>query len=198
MKSDNKRIEEFLKGIVLPEYKSDGHARELRAQILSYGHARQLRAQILSGLQARRAGSGTALWWKTAALLLGLLGAAAMATEVIIQVHRCYFEGKIKDGPYIFTIKSENAGTNEGTMYMTGVSPEGGLDAAGIERQRKDFEEVAALKQRNARELIRVTDTAVKGNPPVRMFLYKYVLSDGRPWGSNESELEAHTYKGTS
>jgi hypothetical protein len=178
MKSDNKRIEEFLKGIVLPEYKSDGHAR-------------QLRAQILSGLQARRAGSGTALWWKTAALLLGLLGAAAMATEVIIQVHRCYFEGKIKDGPYIFTIKSENAGTNEGTMYMTGVSPEGGLDAAGIERQRKDFEEVAALKQRNARELIRVTDTAVKGNPPVRMFLYKYVLSDGRPWGSNESELEA-------
>src|ERR1017187_5622954 len=109
MKSDNERIEEFLKGIVLPEYKSDGHARQLRAQILSW-------------LQARRAGSGTALWWKTAALLLGLLGAAAMATEVIIQVHRCYFEGKIKDGPYIFTIKSENAGTNEGTMYMTGVS----------------------------------------------------------------------------
>jgi hypothetical protein len=177
MKSDNERIEEFLKGIVLPEYKSDGHAR-------------QLRAQILSGLQARRVGSGTAHWWKTAALLLGLLGAAALATEVIIQVHHCYFEGKVKDGPYIFAIKSENAGTNE-VMYMTGVSPEGGLDAAGIEQQRKDFEEVAALRERNAREIIRVTDTAVKGNPPVRMFLYKYVLADGRPWVSNEGELEA-------
>jgi hypothetical protein len=176
MKSDNERIEEFLKGIVLPEYKSDGHAR-------------QLRAQILSGLQARRAGSGAALWWKTAVLLLGLLGAGAVATEVIIQVHHCYFEGRVKDGPYIFTIKSENAGTNDATMWMTGI--EGDLDAAGIERQRKDLEEVDALRQRNARELFRVTDTEVKGNPPVRMFLYKYVLADGRPWISNGSELEA-------
>ena len=75
-------------------------------------------------------------------------------------------------------------------MYMTIISPEGDLDAAGIEQQRKDFEEVAALRQRNAREIIRVTDTAVKGNPPLRMFLYKYVLSDRRPWISNESELE--------
>ena len=100
MKSDDERIEEFLKGIVLPEYKSDGHAR-------------QLRAQILSGLQARRAGSGTARRWKTAALLLGLLGAGALATEVIIQVHHCHFEGRVKDGPYIFTTKSENVGTNE-------------------------------------------------------------------------------------
>jgi hypothetical protein len=177
MKSDNERIEEFLKGIVLPEYKSDGHAR-------------QLRAQILTGLQARRAGSGTTHWWKTAALLLGLLGAGAVATEVIIQVQHCYFEGKVKDGPYIFTTKAENVGTNEAPMYMSSISPEGDLDAAGIERQRKDLEEVAALRQRNARELFRVTDTEVKGNPPFRCFLYKYVLADGRPWITSESELE--------
>jgi hypothetical protein len=148
-----------------------------------------LRAQILSGLQARRAGSGTSTWWKTAALLLGLLGAAALATEVIIQVHHCYFEGRVKDGPYIFTIRSENVGTNDATCWMTGI--EGDLDAAGIEQQRKDLEEVDALRQRNARELFRVTDTEVKGNPPVRMFIYKYVLADGRTWMSNESELEA-------
>ena len=89
MKSDNERIEEFLKGIVLPEHKSDGHAR-------------QLRAQILSGLQARRAGSGAGLWWKTAVLLLGLLGAAAVATEVIIQVRHFYFLDKNKDGSLLF------------------------------------------------------------------------------------------------
>jgi hypothetical protein len=73
---------------------------------------------------------------------------------------------------------------------MTGIFPKGDLDAAGIEQQRKDLEEVNALRQRNARELIRVTDTEVKGNPPGRMFLYKYVLADGRPWVSNGSELE--------
>ena len=81
MKSDNERIEAFLKGVVLPEYESDGHAR-------------QLRAQILSRLQAGRAGRGTSSWWKTAALLLGLLGAAALATETIIQVRHYYFYGR--------------------------------------------------------------------------------------------------------
>jgi len=178
MKSDNERMEEFLKGVVLPEYKSDGHAR-------------QLRAQILSGLQAKRAGSGTALWWKTAVLLLGLLGAGAVATEIIIQVHHWCFEGRAKDGTYFFSTRLENVGTNYAPLEMTGISVEGGLAAAGIEQQRKDLEEVDALRQRNARELFRVTDTEVKGNPPVRMFIYKYVLADGRTWMSNESELEA-------
>jgi hypothetical protein len=73
-------------------------------------------------------------------------------------------------------------------MTMVGVG--GNLDAAGIEQQRKDLEEVDALRQRNSRELVGVTDTQVKGHPPVRMFLYKYVLADGRPWATSESELE--------
>jgi len=165
MKSDNERIEEFLKGIVLPEYKSDGHAR-------------QLRAQILSGLQARRAGSGTAHWWKTAALLLGLLGAAALATETIIQVRHYYFYGRAKDAFYYFSTTPENAGTNQ--VDSIGIFVPGGLDAAGIEQKRKDLEEIDALRQRNARELFRVIDTEVNGKPSGRLFFYKYVLADGR------------------
>ena len=149
---------------------------------------RQLRAQLLSGLQAGRAGRGTGLRWKTAALLLGLLGAGALATEIIIQVNHCYFEGRVKGGPSIFTIRSENPATNDGPVWTT--SFEGDLDAAGIEQHRKDLEEVDALRQRNARELFKVMDTEVKGNPPVRMFLYKYALADGRPWISAGSELE--------
>ena len=176
MKSDNERIEEILKGIVLPEYKCEGHAR-------------QLRAQILSGLQARRAGSGTAHWWKTAALLLGLLGAGALATEVIIQVRHSYFEGRAKDGTYFFSTRPEDAETN-GPIVLDGINAEGGLDAAGIEQKRKDFEEVDALRQRNAREILRVMATEVKGNPPCTMFLYKYVLADGRTCTQYESELD--------
>jgi hypothetical protein len=173
MKSDSERIEEFLKGIVLPEYKSDGHAR-------------QLRAQILSGLQARRAGRGTSSWWKTAALLLGLLGAAALATETIIQVRHYYFVDKAKDGSYlVFSTAPKEAGGSFDT-YMVGVGSN--LDAAGIEQKRKDLEEVDALRQRNARELVRVTDTEVKGNPPRRGFLYKYVLADGRTSLNNEGQ----------
>ena len=175
MKSDNEQIEEFLKGIVLPEYKSDGHAR-------------QLRAQLLSGLQARRAGSGAAFWWKTAALLLGLLGAAALATETIIQVRHYYLEGRTKDGFYYFSTTPKNVGTNK--VDSIGVFVRGDLDAAGIEQKRKDLEELDALRQRNARELVGVTDNEVKGNPPVRTFLFKYVLADGRTLVNAEGELE--------
>lgn len=178
MKSDNERVEEFLKGIVLPEYKSDGHAR-------------QLRAQILSGLQARRAGSGIAHWWKTAVLLLGLLGAGAAATEIIIQLHHWCFEGRAKDGTYFFSTRPENVGTNNVPFDITMINVGGDLDAAGIEQKRKDLEEVDALRQRNARELVGVTDTEVKGNPHVRMFRYKYVLADGRTRTNNETVLEA-------
>ena len=165
MKSDSERIEVFLKGIVLPEYKSDEHAR-------------QLRAQILSGLQARRAGRGNRPWWKTAALLLGLLGAAAVAAEVIIQVRHYYFYGRAKDPFYYFSTTPENAGTNQ--VDSIGVFVPGGLDAAGIEQKRKDLEEIDALRQRNARELFRVIDTEVNSEPSDRLFFYKYVLADGR------------------
>ena len=171
MKSDNERIEAFLKGVVLPEYESDGHAR-------------QLRAQILSGLQARRAGSGTGQRWKTAALLLGLLGAAALATEVIIQVRHYYFYGKAKDAFYYFSTTPENPGTNQ--VDSIGAFVPGGLDAAGIEQKRKDLEEIDALRQRNARELNRVVDTEINGKPSDRLFFYKYVLADGRTETSPE------------
>jgi hypothetical protein len=165
MKSNNEPIEEFLKGIVLPEYKSDGHAR-------------QLRAQILSGLQARRAGSGTALWWKTAALLLGLLAAGAVAAEIVIRVHHFYLEGKARNGFYYFSTTPGNAGTNQ--VDSIGVFVRGDLDAAGIEQKRKELEEIDALRQRNARELFRIIDTEVNGKPSGRLFWYKYVLADGR------------------
>ena len=165
MKSDNERIEAFLKGVVLPECESDGHAR-------------QLRAQILSRLQAGRAGRGTSSWWKTAALLLGLLGAAALATETIIQVRHYYFYGRAKDGFYYFSTTPENAGTNQ--VDSIGIAVRGDLDAVGIEQKRKDLEEIDALRQRNARELFRVIDTEVNGKPVGRLFFYKYVLPDGR------------------
>ena len=121
---------------------------------------------------------GPAVWWKTAALLLGLLGAAAVAAEIIIQVHHYYLEGKVRNGLAYFTTTPENAGTNQ--VDSIGIFVRGDLDAAGIEQKRKDLEEIDALRQRNARELFRVFDTEVNGKPLGRIFLYKYVLADGR------------------
>jgi hypothetical protein len=167
MKSGNEPIEEFLQGVVLPEYKSDAHER-------------QLRAQILSRLQASRGGRGIGPSWKTIALLLGLLGAGALAAEIVIQVHHYYFEGKIRDGTYLFSSPPEEGGTNQMPFDSVMISGAGNLDAAAIEKKRKDLEEIGVLRQRNARELVSVIDSVVNSNPQARTFCYKYVLADGR------------------
>src|SRR3974390_2431990 len=187
MKSNDERIEEFLQGVVLPEYKSDAHER-------------QLRAQILSRLQASRAGRGIRPSWRTVTLLLGLLAAGALAAEIAIQVHRYYFEGKIRDGTYLFSSPPEEGRTNQTPFDSVMISGAGNLDAAAIERKRKDLEEIDVLRQRNARELVNVIDLNVNGNPWVRTFSYKYVLADGRTEtigeGGDESESERRQIAG--
>jgi len=62
------------------------------------------------------------------------------------------------------------------------------LDAAGIEQKRKDLEEIALLRQQNARELLSVMDTTVNGHPQGRSFTYKYQLSGGRTEVVGDSE----------
>jgi hypothetical protein len=181
MSENHERIEALLKGAVPPEYQSDEHRQ-------------QLRNQILSRIESGRAGAHLRARWKTAALLLGLLCVAAVATEVGLQVHRYYFEGKARDGGYIFTTTEPErtyGGTNHpangtplriSSMGMTGIRPDSGkeLDAAGIEQQRKDLEEIDALRQRNARELLSVTDIAVNGKVQPRVYTFRYVRADGR------------------
>jgi hypothetical protein len=187
MSDHHEPIETLLKGAMPPEYQSEEHRQQLRAQILS---------RIETGRADKRVGAR----WKTAALLLGLLCAAAAATELGLQVHRYFFEGRARDGAYIFTTtdpETTYGGTNHhanGTplrlsnMWMTGIRTDSGkeLDAAGIEQQRKDLEEIDALRQRNARELLGVTDSAVNGKVQPRVYTFQYVRADGRKETINE------------
>jgi len=178
MNTNNERIEEFLKGIVPPEYESDEHRR-------------QLRGQILRGIESGRGGQRLGARWKPAALALGLLCAGAAATDVTIQVHHYYFEGRGTDGTYHF--KADRSEVRDVTytgadgkprhIYLGsgGASIAGGeLDAAGLERARKEFEEKDVLRQQQAGELVGVTEMVVNGKPGFRMFELKRVLSDGR------------------
>jgi hypothetical protein len=187
MNTDNERIEKFLKGIVPPEYESDEHRR-------------QLRGQIMRGMESGRGGKRMGARWKTAALALGLLCAGAAATELTIQMHHYYFEGRGTDGTYHFqadrtetqdvTYPGADGKPHHMTVGRGGSSISGGseLDAAGIERARKDLEEEDVLRQQKARELVGIIETVVNGKPGLRIFQYKYVLSDGRTDTCGESE----------
>jgi len=177
---NSQEVEEFLKRVVPPGYESGEHRCQLRGQLLSELEARHARAAIRPK-------------WKTVALLLGLLCGAAAAAELVIQVHRYYFEGRASDGSYHFASEPETVyrgsyvdenGTRQevavGGASRTVVVREGDLDPAGIEQTRQDLEEIDALRQIDARELLSVTDTEVNGNFIGRAFAFKYVLADGR------------------
>ena len=185
MKDHHEQIEKLLRDATPPGYESEAHRR-------------QLRAQLLARLESERAGPRIGARWKTAALLLGLLCVAAAATELGLRVHRYHFEGRARDGAYIFTTtEPETTSNHDGngtplrvsTMRMTGIRTDSGkeLDAAGIEQQRKDLEEIDALRQRNARELLSVTDTGVNGKIQPRVYTFKYVRADGREETINET-----------
>ncbi len=177
---NNEPIEQLLKGVVAPEYQSDEHRRRLRSEVL---------AQVEAG----KTGPGLRGGWKAFALVLGLLCAGAAATEVAIQVHRYYFEGRDAEGRYHFSeepqgvYKQAYVDANGVTQYVGAagaslitMASSDELDAAAIEQKRKDLEEIAILRQKNARELLSVTDTAVNGRPGVRAYCFRYVLADGR------------------
>jgi len=160
MKTENEALERYLQHIASPDYEATGHQGRLRAELLARVERRQA-----SGVMRGH--------WKTPVLVLGLLALAAAAAEVAVQVHKYYFEGRGPiDGTYVFS-------TGPGESAMVG---DGGKerDAAGIEQKRKDLEEMALLRQQNARQLVSVTDTMVNGHPQGRMFTYKYQLSGGR------------------
>lgn len=122
--------------------------------------------------------------------MLGLLGAVALAAEGLIQAHHYYFEGRGKDGRYIFETRPEKVGTNRQGTITASTSTEGDLDAAGIEQKRKDFEEADALRQRNMREVVGVIEMEVNGRSLGRTFGYKYVLADGRTFTTGEGSSD--------
>lgn len=194
MNINHERIEEFLKGMVPPEYTSDEHRRRLRGQIL---------ARLESESGRKRAVTR----WRIIVLLAGLVCTGVAATEIIRQARRYYFEGRARDGSYRFATEPEKVyertyrdgnGTHHSYSVSIGrgsgifVDPaEGDLDRATLEQHRKDLEEVDGLRQQNARELAGVTDTYVNGKSLGRTFSFRYVLADGRTRTIGESSVDS-------
>jgi len=175
MKTENEVVETYLQNIVPPECESAGHQGRLRAE-------------LLARVERRQAGGMLRGYWKTAVLVLGLLAIAAAATEVAVQVHHYYFGGHLGDRTYLFsTFDSQGVShpDDAGTMTVIGDGKE--WDAAQIEQKRKDLEEVALLRQKNAGQLVLVSDMTVNGHPLGRVFTYTYQLASGRTETAGES-----------
>jgi len=114
-----------------------------------------------------------------------------------VRVYRYRFEGQDKDGAYHFTTEPEiiyertyqdaNGAQRTYTVTHSRSASVGAADATDAEQARVDLEEIALLRQKDARELIGVTETEVNGHLHTA-FRYKYVLADGRIKTMGEGE----------
>jgi hypothetical protein len=184
MSKNIEKIDRCLEGIVLPEH-------------VSHQHRQQLRRKVLEEIERRQTMSVIKRVWKVAAVIAIVTGVGAIATAVGVKVYRYHFEGRGRDGEYHFSTEPEviykrtyldpNGAERTYTVTHSGWVSVGAANATDAEQAGKDLEEIALLRQQDARELVGVVETEVNGHLH-RTFRYKYVLSDGRTRTIGESE----------
>jgi len=180
MDKNTERIEQYLKGIDVPEAASDLHRQRLRRQ-------------ILGAIERRQTMSVQGKAWKSAAAVAAPVCTGAIAATMGVKIHRYYFEGPAADGSYVFHTEPEIvyektaqdgdgiwSGTATAVSSGTIVPPPGPGQAVDLEQAQKELEEIDRLRQQDLRELVRVMDTEVNGRFQHRTFCYEYTLSDGR------------------
>jgi hypothetical protein len=185
MNENTEPIERYLQGIVPPEHESEPHRQ-------------QLRRQILGEIERRQDMSARARAWKIAAVAAALVCTGAVAATVGMRMHRFHFVGVDKNGTYHFATKPETVyertyqdanGIQQSVIVRTtrGVSMDPDANAASVEQMQADLEEIEALRQQDARELVGVIDMDVNGNA-WRVCRFRYVLADGRTHTMNEGD----------
>lgn len=164
----DKKVEEYLKNVALPEYESPRHQRELRQKLFDKMERRQ---QMTFQKRPMR-------------IVYVLVALACIATLAIAsRAHRKFqLWGKV-DGKYILTTAPENTKIDEdGNAVVNGgsIAELSATDHSEDDAKRyaENLDEIASLRRQNKRELIKVLDIEV-GDDVGRTYNYKYVLSDG-------------------
>jgi hypothetical protein len=166
------KIDRYLKGIIPPEHASDEHRQRLRRQ-------------ILNRIERRQTMSVRSRAWKIAAVVALICTGAVAAAVVGVKIYQYQFEGRGADGTYHFTTEPEMVYESPKSDFTVGGSSSVSIGSndpnftIDVEQTRKDLEEIAVLRQQEARELVGVVDTEVNGHF-LRTYRYKYTLSDGR------------------
>jgi hypothetical protein len=154
MNKNIEKIDEYLKGVTLPEY-------------VSHQHRQQLRREVLGKIERRQNMSIRKRNWKVvAAVILICTGFVTAAAVVGIKYN---YIGQDDEGHH--RVQSED-GTN--------IIIFDGAHADNPEQAVEYAEEIALLKQQGDRELVLVGEIEVNGQHDSRMLHYKYNISDGR------------------
>lgn len=157
----SKEMENYLGSVVLPEYEPTHHRQEFRRELLDeMERRRQMAAQrkplVIAGA------------------LIALVCVSVLAIAGVV-FREYIFKGRNEDGAYLFTTKpTSNAASN--AVAISSNDPNFTID---VEQTKKALEEIDLLRQQDQRELLKVIETEVEGEVN-RVYIYKYVLADGR------------------
>ena len=183
----NKRLDEkmdrYLRGIGVPNHTSPQHRRELRRQVLT-----EIERRYTMSLKDKP--------WKVTIAAAALICGGAIAAAVGVKVVRYHFEGRGTDGTYHFSTEPEIVYESKqtGVTVSRGGSVSFGSDdpnfTLDVEQTQKDLEEIAALREKGAGELIGVVDMEVNGNFH-RTLRYQYTLADGRTHFMGEGDPDS-------
>lgn len=165
----DKKMEEYLKSIALPEYESPGHRQELRHKLLD---EMKRRHQMATKRNLR----------KVIYVIAVLVGLSALALAGTKYVRKWYFVGE-RDGVYTFRTEPEEIASVDispthsiGIFNATTVI----MDSESKEQAEKDLMEIDQLKAAGKRELLKVIEKEMDDGETIKIYRYKYVLSDGR------------------
>jgi len=191
MSKNIKNIDRYLKGVALPEYESNQHRQ-------------QLRREVLAKIERRQTMSVRSKSWKYAAVIAVVIAAGALATTVGLKIRKYYFVGRETDGAfntYKFKTEPETVehedGSTEVRGTMVGIMSNDPNFTIDVEQKIKDLEEIDLLRQKDERELVRVIEQEVDGEPQPRTFVFKYVLADGREETMGEGDPDTQDREGS-
>ena len=163
----DKKMEEYLKNVALPEYESPGHRQELRQKLLD---EMKRRHQMATKRNLRR----------LIYVIAVLVGLSALALAGTKYIRKWYFVEE-RDGSYIFKTETEETGVSG--LSMTSIVS---VDSESKEQAEKDLMEMEQLKASGKRELLEAKEIETDIGETIRIHRYKYVLSDGREITMNE------------
>lgn len=179
----DKKVEEYLKNVALPEYESHPHRQELRQKLLD---EMKRRHQMATKRNLRRI-------IYVVAVLVGLSALAFASAKYIRKLHFWKEVGE-EGGTYIFRNEVEEVplealdppagkiiGSSTSRLVLVGI------DSKSREQAEKDLMEIEQLKAEGKRELLGVKETKTGTGEIIKTHIYKYVLSDGREIKGNDA-----------
>jgi len=166
MSEDTKKTRRYLKGLVLPEY-------------MSHQHRLKLRHRVLEKIERRQTMSVRVKNWKYATLVAIVIGVGAISVVGVNIGRYYYYMGRNDDGAPIFRSEDFNV-----------VATLDDDEVTDVEQARAYLEEMKVLSDQGKKELLKVEETMTDGTLEMKVYVYRYELSDGRTIDQREGGPE--------